>query len=94
MTVRIWLTHSLRSAAPGDVQFGTPVSSSSPTVLSHSRWPASAPRASMTCAPAVAAAGLITRSSSVSTIVSLAQSASRFQTPQPPTVWRVNPVSL
>ena len=48
----------------------------------------------MTCAPAVAAAGLITRSLSVSTIVSLAQSASRFQTPQPPIVWRVKPVSL
>ena len=63
-------------------------------MFSHSRWPASALRASMTCAPALAAAGLITRSLSVSTIVSLAQSASRFQTPQPPIVWRVKPVSL
>ena len=91
--MRIWLTHSERSAAPGDVQFGIPVSSIRPTVFSHSRCPASALRASKTCAP-FAVAACVTTLLSVFTIVALAQSASRFQTPQPPIVWRVKPLSL
>ena len=40
----------------------------------------------------LAAAALRTVLLSVATTVLLAQSASRFQTPQPPTVWRVKPV--
>jgi hypothetical protein len=39
----------------------------------------------------VAAAALRTVLLSVATTVSLAQSASAFQVPQPPTVWRVKP---
>ena len=42
--------------------------------------------------PCAAAASRTTPLSTL-TIVSFAQSASRFQTPQPPIVWRVQPVS-
>ena len=93
-SVRICETHSERSAAPAECQLARPCSSSRPSVFSHRRWPTSAFWASnsaMFDIP-VAAAALRTVPLSVATTVSLAQSASAFQTPQPPMVWRVKPL--
>ena len=93
--VRICETHSVRSTAPGLVQFATPTSSSTPTPVSHSRRPSSAFCRSSTTrfGRPVCAAPLRTLPFIAGTTVVCAQSASRFQTPQPPTLWRVQPVS-
>ena len=64
-------------------------------MFSHSRRPLSAVCMSSTltfASPLVAAALRVVEFSALTT-TSLAQSASRFQTPQPPTDWRVQPLS-
>jgi hypothetical protein len=63
-------------------------------VFSHSRRPTSALAMStiLTLLSPLEAAALRSVALNVETTVSLAQSASRFQTPQPPIVCRVKPV--
>src|SRR5215207_1897406 len=93
--VRTCATHSVLSTAPGLVHVATPLSSSRPTVLSHSRRPSSDLCRSRTltfASPLVAAASRVVLFNALTT-VSLAQSASRFHTPHPPTDWRVHPDS-
>jgi hypothetical protein len=83
------------SAAPGTVQLATPFSSSSPTVFSHRRRPTSAALSSSVTrfVKPVCAAPLRTELLMVGTAKLFAQSASRFQMPQPPIDWRVQPLS-
>ena len=93
--MRICETHSDRSTAPGLCHVEMPVSSSRPTPVSHSRRPSSAfCRSSVTTlvSPDCVTAFLVV-SFIAFTTTSCAQLASRFQTPQPPTDWRVQPVS-
>src|SRR5262245_58595072 len=95
VTVRIWLTHSVVSTAPALCQVATPFSSRRPTVFSQSLRPLRAPWASnrtVLVKPDWVRA-LRTELLIVTTAVSLAQSASRFQTPQPPIDCRDHPDS-
>src|SRR3954468_5933845 len=95
VTVRIWSTHSVLSAAPADRQLERPFSSSSPTLLEHSACPSNAFERSsvLTFARPACAAAAETARLIVGSAVLVAQSASAFQRPQPPVFWRVYPNS-
>ena len=90
--MRICCTHSELSTAPVERQLAMLRSSSSPTVFSHSLRPASASSMLSTGMSPNGPTALRVVLLSFLTTVSRAQSASLFQTPQPPTVWRVKPV--
>jgi hypothetical protein len=91
VTVRIWLIHSVRSTAVGWVQEVRPTSSYRPTVFSQRRRPlkvdwSSSRRVLVRPDWPIAARTVLLM---VVRAVALAQSASVFQKPQPPTLWRV-----